>query len=389
MRVLHFVRKKDQLRASFVLNQIASHKSFQPFIAFRKGVVKNGADTFAEFDLENYKYLNLSEGETPLEKLLFKTAKVLSARQVKAVLDFVEENKIDICHFHYGTDCGVFFPLTGKLPVPFVVSFYGYDCSSFPSFLMGYGRHYLKKRVFQYCTKAFAMSPDMKKDLMAAGCPEKKTEVHYYGTDARKFYYERSYTQKEKVILFNLSTLVPQKGHIFLLRGIAALVEAGTRNFELRLAGSGELEEELKAFVTNNNLDEYVKFIGALKYASPQMMHEYQYADVFVHPSVIAPNGDKEGIPGTIIEAMSAGLPVVSTFHAGIPHIIESGKSGLLVEEHDVTALSSSMEKFINNSSLREELGRKGQEYALNQLDLHKNELQLEQLYRDIISDKK
>jgi len=71
---------------------------------------------------------------------------------------------------------------------------------------------------------------------------------------------------------------------------------------------------------------------------------------------VIAENGDKEGIPGTIIEAMSCGLPIVSTYHAGIPYVIENNKTGLLVKEWDLDALGTAIKSTIDSQALRKKL---------------------------------
>src|SRR5256885_15774145 len=69
-------------------------------------------------------------------------------------------------------------------------------------------------------------------------------------------------------------------------------------------------------------------------------------------------SGLKEGIPGTIVEAMASGLPVVGSFHAGIPAVIENGRDGLLVPEGDVGALGDALEALLTDAALRERLGR-------------------------------
>ena len=75
-------------------------------------------------------------------------------------------------------------------------------------------------------------------------------------------------------------------------------------------------------------MGKYVTWHGPTVYASEEHKKYLQNADVFVHPSVTDVNGDKEGIPGAIVEAMAAGLPVISTYHAGIPNIIKNNKTG-------------------------------------------------------------
>ncbi|HEB83453.1 MAG TPA: glycosyltransferase, partial [Bacteroidetes bacterium] len=102
-------------------------------------------------------------------------------------------------------------------------------------------------------------------------------------------------------------------------------------------------------------------------------------------PSVISPKKEKEGIPGTIIEAMASGLPVISTTHAGIPYVIESGRTGLLVDEWDVDALAGAILKLVHSRDLRETIGRAGQEYALNHLDLVHKEAELEAIYDSLL----
>jgi colanic acid/amylovoran biosynthesis glycosyltransferase len=379
--VLHLVRKNSQLNASFIYNQIIHHKLYSPFIAYRKTVTKNHDGGFAVFSSENHTILDLGRDEKTYEKILFSTVKMLSKKQVTATKDFIVANKIDICHFHYGSDCGIFYPLQKYLTIPSVVSFYGYDSSSFPEYFFRYGGRYLRNRVFNRVDAVLAMSPDMKKDLMKAGCPEEKIIVHYYGTDCSGFYQERKYFNKEKINLLILASLVPQKGHVFLLHGIKKLVESGITNFMLRIIGTGELEQQLKKTVISLGITGFVSFIGAVRYGSPEMMTEYQNADIFIHPSVIASNGDKEGIPGTIVEAMAAGLPVISTFHAGIPYIIENEKTGILVEEWDTQALAYSMKRLIEDCTLRESLGKAGQSYAMANLDLIEKEKELENIY--------
>lgn len=382
IKVLHFVRKSTQLKASFINNQIAYHQLYEPCIVFRE---KRSADFdggFADFNLVNYKYLDLSDNDCAFEKIRYKSVKTLSKRQTFKTLNFIDKSNIQICHFHYGTDCGVFFPLLKYLKIKTLVSFYGYDCSSFSSKFFGYGKIYLKNRVFKHVDIVLAMSPDMKTDLIKAGCNEDKIIVHYYGTDTDRFYFQKEYEQKDCITLLILATLVPQKGHLFLLRSLKHLFESGINNFHLRIVGGGELETELKAFVSNNNLAQYVSFIGVITYGSKQMHEEYNNADVFIHPSVIAPNGDKEGIPGTIVEAMSAGLPVISTYHAGIPYIIENSNTGILVKEHDILALSEAIKKLIENVELRNQIGVQGQNYACKYLNLKNKEIELESIYQ-------
>ena len=385
--VCHFLRKNSQLRASFINNQIANHIDYQPYLIHRIKRDKVFDGGFGEFE-KQLKTLDLSIDETRIETLLYAGPKVLSIAQSKKVKDFIEKNKIQIAHFHYGVDCGVFFPFTKRLTIPSVVSFYGYDCSSFPKFLMGYGKKYLINRVFKRVTKILAMSPDMKKDLMEAGCPEDKIIVHYFGNDCQKFYLpNRKFANKEIVKILNFCSLVPKKGQLFLLQSIKKIVNNGVTNFQLRIVGSGKLEKELKAYVHQHQLTPFVEFGGYIPYGSTEMVSGYHDAEIFIHPSVVDSHGEKEGIPGAIIEAMTAALPVISTYHAGIPYIITNNETGILVKEHDVLALSQALMEMIKNAELRKTIGLAGQRYAMENLDLMKKEIELEKIYNQITLD--
>lgn len=382
--VCHFIRKSSQLRASFINNQISEHIRYEPFIIYRLNITKEFDGGFSKYIRKSIN-LDLSENQKLLDIFLYKILKKISEYHVTKIQTFLVENNIEIAHFHYGSDCGVFYPVFRKLKIPTLVSFYGYDASSFPMYLAGIGKYYLKNRVFKNVTSVLAMSPDMKQDLVNAGCPPSKIIVHYYGTDVYRFYQSNRNYDKINPVLLNLCSLVPQKGQMFLLQSIKKTIARGVTNFSLRIVGAGELESELHAYVNDNDLTKHVSFIGAIPYGEYEMLEEYKNADIFLHPSVIAPNGDKEGIPGTIVEAMSAALPVISTFHAGIPYIIEDKKTGLLVKEHDVDSLSDAICLLISNRKMRREFGLSGQKYALEYLNLLEKEKELEAIYDNLI----
>jgi len=378
--VAHFIRKESQLKASFIQNQILHHINYRPIIIYRYKSKKNDGG-FAEFRLNDIPTLDLSEGKS--FDINFRYLKKISAQDRDKVISFLKKNNVSVLHFHYGSDACVYTDVIKNSGIPSVVSFYGYDASSFNKFIFGYGGYLLSNKLFPFVDTVFAMSADMKEDLMKSGCPEEKIKIHYYGTDVSLFKnLTHDYIIKEKITLLILASLVPQKGHLFLLKALAQLVNNGCNNIILRIVGAGELESQIKKFVNKNSLQSYVKFIGACKYGSNEMLNEFQNADIFVHPSVIAKNGDKEGIPGTIVEAMSAGLPIISTYHAGIPFIIKNNETGLLVKEWDINSLAVKIKLLVDNFLLRRNISLTAKKYATENLDLLKKEIELENIYK-------
>jgi len=102
-------------------------------------------------------------------------------------------------------------------------------------------------------------------------------------------------------------------------------------------------------------------------------------------PSVTSKIGDKEGIPNTIKEAMATGLPVVSTFHAGIPELVVDQETGFLLPERDTDGLVEKLDYLITHSEIRERLGRHGREIIMEKFNLVQQMKELEQVYQGVI----
>lgn len=379
-RVLHLIRKSTHLNASFILNQITNHINYSPFVGFYEQRSKEFDGGFSNSQNFDFEIISLNSRNGFLEKLRFKVLKQISSKAVSQIKEIIDEKKPKVVHLHYGTDAGLYLRHLKDSEIPTVVSFYGYECSGFPKIAFGLGKWYLKKFVFKYCTFVFAMSEDMKKDLIALGCPEDKVIVHYYGTDVNHFYSERSHVDKKKLDFLIISGFTPQKGHKYLIEAFALAYERN-KNITLTIVGAGPLEQEIKNDIGRYELNDVVKTPGAVVYGSKDHLNLFNTHDVFIHPSITDTNGDKEGIPGSLVEAMAAGLPVISTFHAGIPYVLENGKDGLLVEEKDAHALGDAILRIASDLEMRKNLARSAQKRALMELDLKKNEKNLERIY--------
>ena len=103
-------------------------------------------------------------------------------------------------------------------------------------------------------------------------------------------------------------------------------------------------------------------------------------------PSVTSQNGDCEGIPVAIVEALAWGLPVLSTLHSGIPEVIQDGESGFLVPERDTEALAEKLEYLIEHPELWPEMGRKGRKYVEEHYDIDKLNDRLVEIYQRLLN---
>ena len=151
--------------------------------------------------------------------------------------------------------------------------------------------------------------------------------------------------------------LVEKKGHETLLLAASLLRDRGLA-FSLRFAGEGPEWSRLQRLVHELRLGDRVVFLGPL--SESEVRAEYEQADVFALPCRKLANGDQDGLPNVILEAMAHGLPVVSTRLDGITEAIVDGDSGLLADQDDPAAFADHLGRLIEDVELRERIGEAG-----------------------------
>jgi glycosyltransferase involved in cell wall biosynthesis len=142
------------------------------------------------------------------------------------------------------------------------------------------------------------------------------------------------------------------------------------------------LEGEMRQFVQSRQLEPLVSFLGPLTHR--EYLKELARCDIFIHPSVVAANGDTEGTPTSILEAQALARPLVSTWHADIPNITIPGESALLVPERDALSLADAIESLLQNPLLRTRLGQSGHDFVRSRHSITACLERLEDLYLGI-----
>jgi len=171
--------------------------------------------------------------------------------------------------------------------------------------------------------------------------------------------------------------LVPKKGHRHLLRACAMLKERGV-DFELLVIGEGPFGARLRELCAALGLGDRVAFLGGL--SGDEVMARYTPDAILVQPSVYAPDGERDGFPTVISEAMAVGTPVVSTYVSGIPEVIRNGENGLLVSPEDPEALAEAIGRLLADPALRARLAAAGMATAREVFDSSRWVPQLERL---------
>jgi colanic acid/amylovoran biosynthesis glycosyltransferase len=188
--------------------------------------------------------------------------------------------------------------------------------------------------------------------------------VHYHGSPTRRFRStQRAYDRDGPLTILCCARLEPIKGQHLVLDALRRLEGRVRVDYRLVLVGEGSTRPQLERMVADFGLSHRVVFAGHVRHADEALVRHFHEADVFVHPSVTT-RGVKEGIPGTVVEAMASGLPVVATYHGGIPAVIGSGEQGLLVGETEIDGLAAALQTLLEDPSARERLGSAAAERA-------------------------
>jgi len=194
--------------------------------------------------------------------------------------------------------------------------------------------------------------------LMQEGCSNNKIIVHPSAINCDQFYYkERTPKNNDSIILISVSRLIQKKGLEYTIQALHTVCKK-YKNIQYWIIGTGGDEKRLKELVNQLGLSNNVFFLG--NKSQEEVASYLHQADIFVLPSVIAKDGNKEGIPNALKEAMATGLPVISTYHSGIPELVTDNISGFLVPEKDVTALADRIEHLIKHQTIWSTMGAAG-----------------------------
>ncbi|MHB8457529.1 MAG: glycosyltransferase family 4 protein, partial [Acidimicrobiales bacterium] len=200
-----------------------------------------------------------------------------------------------------------------------------------------------------------------------AGPEDHKVRLALHGVDTSRFAPVASHDDRDgkPVRILAVGRLVDKKGYPVLLEALAAIRQPG-RRFVCTIIGSGPRKDDLIESIEQLGLGSVVELVGARTHQ--EVAQAYTVADIFVQASVVLDNGDRDGIPNSLLEAMSAGLAVVASDVAGIPEVLVSG-CGLLVAPGEPQALAERLTQLIGDAQLCQRLGQQARAHVLAHLD--------------------
>jgi colanic acid/amylovoran biosynthesis glycosyltransferase len=264
----------------------------------------------------------------------------------------------------------------GAMRGKIVTAFHGQDVVNYPKQFRGN----VYAPLFQRGDLFLPISDRWNGALIAMGCPEDRIRVHRMGVDLRRFP-PRQPAVRSPLRIVTVARLVEKKG---IDDAIVALSQVNVP-FEYEIAGDGPLRGALERLARERAPGKHIRFLGARTH--DEIAALLQSADLFLAPSVTGTDGDVEGIPVSIMEAMACGVPVISTLHSGIPELVAHGVSGCLVAEHDVRALSSAVSALAGDPALRARMGAAGRASVEAEYDIARLTDRLVDMYRQLLAD--
>ncbi len=264
-----------------------------------------------------------------------------------AIAGFMRHHDVDVILAEFGVHGAAICPHARDLGIPLIVHFHGHDAHRDP-LLETLQDSY--RAMFDYAFRIISVSHPMTKKLVQLGADESKIVYNPYGPRESFFDVSPSF-DKTFVAIGRFTDIKAPYLTLMAFRDVVAS-HPGAR---LIMGGDGELLEACKTLARTWGIEAQVTFPGALRHE--QVLDLLAHACCFVQHSVTPAYGDAEGTPVAILEAGAAGLPVVSTRHAGIVDAVIDGETGFLVNERDVDNMAGHMRRLLDDRKLCRTMG--------------------------------
>lgn len=303
-------------------------------------------------------------------RLLYPTLPLLKQRPAYDIIH---------CHFGWSGLQSAFLRDIGALRGKLITTFHGFDITTS---LKLFGDR-LYDPLFRMGNLFLPISQRWQQRLIELGCDPQKIMVHRMGIDCQKFTFTPRQPDADGCIrLVTIARLVEKKGIEYGIRAVAQLAETYP-NLEYHVVGDGPLRDTLSDLIQNLGVQNRVKLLGWKQ--DQEVLEILNQAHILLAPSVTSQDGDQEGIPVALMEAMAMGLPVISTFHSGIPELIEHGSSGFLVPERDADTLASKLSYLMEHPELWPQMGHAGRSYVETHYNINQLNDRLVEIYQQLL----
>jgi len=290
------------------------------------------------------------------------------------ITEFIRKKNVEHIHAHWGSTTATMAYIISKLSgIPWSFTIHRWDIKE---------NNMLEEKVksskFVRC-----ISENGKNELLEIiGIDFKnKIKVSHMGVNMPINVDKVNNDEKNYFKIITPANLLEVKGHRYLIEACSILVKEGIKNFECIFYGKGLMKNELKELIKEKLLNNYIKMPGIIPHEKLMGIYKSKNMDIVILPSINTKNGEHEGIPVALMEAMAYSIPVISTNTGGIPELL-SNKSGIIVEERNSKQLAKAIKKIIKNRKIREEIARKGYNRVSDDFNIQKNTEKMLELFK-------
>lgn len=304
----------------------------------------------------------------------------ISHAELARLLGVLTANDAKALHIFFGHIAVHLLPLVRAWRQPSIVSFHGADVLVD----MEKAAYRTKtKEVLDSVRRVFVRSESLRRAVIDLGCAENKIDIVRTGIPLEEFpFQEREFPADGEWRFVQACRLVEKKGLATTLHAFTHFLTEHP-SAKLTIAGEGPMLRELQELTRKLRIDKRVALPG---FVSQEKLREIFYrSHIFLHPSETGWDGNQEGIPNSMLEAMASGLPVFATSHGGIPEAIENGVSGILVQERDHRALALALLATVQDRDLLSRLARNGANVVRRKFDQRQQVRRLEEIYLNLI----
>jgi colanic acid/amylovoran/stewartan biosynthesis glycosyltransferase WcaL/AmsK/CpsK len=406
MRIAFIVDRFPNISETFILNQITGLMDRGHHIDIYADWVRDPNETHP--DVINYgllgqaRYVSRYRSGRIFQKILllsqslFKSPAILSQsafffkkslffeslRIFYSAAPFLQKKEsYDIIHCHFGQNGlkGALLRRTGAISGKLITTFHGFDITAY----IGQHGHLTYEPLFSTGDLFLPISEKWRKKLVELGCNENKILVHRMGVDSSKFAFSpRKRNPNDPVTLVTIGRLVEKKGIEYGIRAMAEILK-NHKKLKYIIIGGGPLQTALQDLVESLKIEDSVKLIG--KKRQQEVIKILNKSHILVAPSVTGRDGDQEGTPVSLMEAMATGIPVVSTQHSGINELVENGATGFLVPERDKNSLADRISYLISHPDVCLQMGIAARAHIERYFNIHRLNNRLAEIYEELL----
>jgi colanic acid/amylovoran biosynthesis glycosyltransferase len=304
----------------------------------------------------------------------------LSDGEVRKLIGVLERINAQLLHIYFGHIAVHLLPLIRAWPKPSVVSFHGADVMvdlDKPAYRAA------TQQMLEAVRLVLVRSESLGRALINLGCPAGKIRLQHTGIPVDEIPFRpREWPTDGAWKFVQACRLIEKKGLRVSLRAFAKFAARHAAS-TFTIAGEGPLRNELGQLAAELGVADKVYFPGFI--SQTQLRELFYQSHIFLHPSEVGGDGNQEGVPNSMLEAMASGLPVFATEHGGIPEAIENGRSGILVKERDDEALALALLERTANPEGLAAIARNGAEVVRKHFEQTGQTRQLEDYYLEVV----